>query len=369
MEEIVRNILELLKIKSISGNQPEIDLVLDWVKNHYIGKGAYIHEYNFDNASPAILLSNQDTFDFDIITIGHLDVVPAKDELFNPEVRDGKIFGRGTWDMKSAVAVNLKSLEYSMNKDIKFGVLITTDEETTSNGMKALAKENKITAKVVFDTDAGSLYNLVEKYKHPVSVKILASGDNAHSSTPWQGLNAINGLINCIKEMEKSFPQYDKNQDHPQSTWIDTMTLTAINSPTTYNVVPNEANAWLNFRLTEKTSLEQLEKLLRDATKKNNCKYEILLSSRGVYMDKQNPIIQQYMKVAAKVIGKEIIVSHTCGATDSRMFADNSTIIMHGLNGDNAHGDNEYVEIDSIHKLIEIEQNFIDEYITKKGRF
>lgn len=362
MEKLISDIIDLMRIKSVSGCQTEIRKVLDKVKTAYGRDGVFVSEWNFDNASPVLLLANCEGYDFDVATIGHLDVVPAKDELFEPKIDGNRLYGRGGLDMKASVAVCLETLLYTLGKNIRFGVLITTDEETSSGGMKALQNADIINARIVLDTDSGSLYNLVEKYKHPVSIELTAKGQNAHSSRPWEGINAVNALIDTIKELEKTFPRYERGSE-PQSVWVDTMVVTAFNSPTTYNVVPDTATARLNFRLTEKTSLGELKEILQRAADKHGCSYDILLSSRGVYMNAESPAIRQYLQIAEKVTGRKIEISTSCGATDSRMFADKSTIIMHSINGENMHGDNEYAEIDSILTLAKIQKAFVDSLI------
>lgn len=362
MEKLISDIIDLMRIKSVSGCQTEIRKVLDKVKTAYGRDGVFVSEWNFDNASPVLLLANCEGYDFDVATIGHLDVVPAKDELFEPKIDGNRLYGRGGLDMKASVTVCLETLLYTLGKNIRFGVLITTDEETSSGGMKAMQKADIINARIVLDTDSGSLYNLVEKYKHPVSVELTAKGQNAHSSRPWEGINAVNALIDTIKELEKTFPRYERGSE-PQSVWVDTMVVTAFNSPTTYNVVPDTATARLNFRLTEKTSLGELKEILQRAADKHGCSYDILLSSRGVYMNAESPAIRQYLQIAEKVTGRKIEISTSCGATDSRMFADKSTIIMHSINGENMHGDNEYAEIDSILTLAKIQKAFVDSLI------
>lgn len=363
MEKLISDIIDLMKIKSVSGCQTEIRKVLDKVKTAYGRDGVFVREWTFDNASPVLLLANCEGYDFDVATIGHLDVVPAKDELFEPKIDGNRLYGRGGLDMKASVAVCLETLLYTLGKNIRFGVLITTDEETSSGGMKALQNADIINARIVLDTDSGDLYNLVEKYKHPVSVELTAKGRNAHSSRPWEGINAVNILIDAIKELEKDFPRYGKGKAKPQSVWVDTMVVTAFNSPTTYNVVPDTATARLNFRLTEKTSLARLKEILQKACTESGCEYKILLSSRGVYMNAEAPAIRQYLQIAEKVTGRKIEISTSCGATDSRMFADKSTIIMHSINGENAHGDKEYAEIDSILTLAKIQKAFVDSLI------
>lgn len=364
MEKLISNIIELMKIKSVSGSQDEIAKVFKWIKKHYVTEGVYVKEWFFDQASPVMLLANCKECDFDVVTIGHIDVVPAKNELFTPHIEGDKLYGRGGFDMKASVAVCLDTLLYALGKNVRYGVLITSDEETTSNGMKALQKADIISAKAVFDTDISSdICEIVEKYKHPVSVELRAKGKNAHSSRPWEGKNAVNALVDAIKTLEKHFPQYQLGSNLPKSTWVDTMVVTAFNSPTTYNVIPQNAVARLNFRLTEKTSLEKLESILQDVCKEYDCSYTILLSSSGVYMDVSNPVIKQYIRIAEKILGQKMRISCACGATDSRMFSEKSAIIMHGISGANAHGDDEYADINSILTLSKIQRAFIDSLI------
>lgn len=362
MEKVVARALELIKIPSVSGNREAIRKIIGIVKNEFEGKGFFVTEYHFEEADPVLLLANTPEMSFDILTIGHLDVVPAAEHMFTPVINDGKIHARGACDMKSQIAVNLEALLYAARyPDLKFGVLITTDEETTSNGIRQLARQDLPDARIVLDNDSGSLFCLTEKYKHPVSVRLKARGEAAHSSMPWFGKNAVIGLIGCIDDLQKHFPYYAKNAQIPGDTWVDTMTVTAFNSPTTYNVVPAEAEARINFRLTEKTSLQKLEEILAECAEKHDCSYEILLSSSGVYMDANHPIIRKYRQVAVQVLGRELSVGHSCGATDSRPFGQKSTIIMHSVDGGDLHGDHEYVVISSILQLLEIQKKFIDE--------
>lgn len=153
---------------------------------------------------------------FDILTIGHVDVVPAAEHMFTPVISDGKIHARGACDMKSQIAVNPGSpaLCRPVSRS-EIRVLITTDEETTSNGIRQLARQDLPDARIVLDNDSGSLFCLTEKYKHPVSVRLKARGEAAHSSMPWFGKNAVIGLIGCINDLQKHFPYYAKNAQIP----------------------------------------------------------------------------------------------------------------------------------------------------------
>ena len=76
--------------------------------------------------------------DVDVLLMAHIDVVDAADPQFDPVIRDGKLFGRGAIDDKYAVALSLVLAKEHVErlrqqgrtqKDLPFGVLITSDEE------------------------------------------------------------------------------------------------------------------------------------------------------------------------------------------------------------------------------------------------
>lgn len=93
-----------------------------------------------------------------MLVLGHLDVVPAAEEMFTPVVKDGRMYGRGTLDMKSFAAVALNSMAYVLKRKLplNFGVILSTDEEKGSKGTEAfLAAHPKISAEIVLDNDVG----------------------------------------------------------------------------------------------------------------------------------------------------------------------------------------------------------------------
>lgn len=366
-EQILKTIEELIEIPSVSGDEAEIARVLQYCRDFFLGYDVYFKEFKYENASPVMLISNHQNNDFDVLVVGHLDVVPAGTKMFIPRIEGNKLFGRGSGDMKSQIAVALYTLKYIIENKLplKYGILITTDEETTSNGIKSLVKNENINPKIVMDYDAGDLLTIIEKYKHSVGVKIFAKGVDGHSSRPWNGINAIEKLINTINLVQSHFGTYSKELPIPENTWVDTMAVTAFTSPVTMNVIPAAAEANLNFRLTEKISLEKLEEILNQACAKNFCSYKVVMASCGCYMDANNQIIQSYRKIAGQLLGQEIKIEHMNGATDARMFADKAVIIMHSPSSYNAHNSGEYIEIDSIFKFLEIQQKFLTKLAEK----
>ena len=58
-------------------------------------------------------------------------MVKAADGMFAPKIEDGRMYGRGTLDMKSFAAVAMNSMHYVLEHKpaVKFGVILSTDEE------------------------------------------------------------------------------------------------------------------------------------------------------------------------------------------------------------------------------------------------
>jgi acetylornithine deacetylase/succinyl-diaminopimelate desuccinylase-like protein len=80
-----------------------------------------------------------------------------------------------------------------------------------------------------------------------------------------------------------------------------------------------------------------------------------------VVMDENNPYILDYKNFAEKILGKSIEFEHIGGATDSRAFAvRGSIVIMHSGSGEGMHASGEYVELDSVEKIAEIQMKFLE---------
>ncbi len=373
MNEIIEFAQKLIKMPSVSGNRKEILNVFSQIKNYLSDSIAVIKEYDFeeDENAPVLLVSNKDSMDFNALALVHIDVVPeSEDGQYSPEIKDGKLYGRGALDMKTQTAIVVENLKYVIKNDLplNYGVLIVSDEETASNSIKLFLKHNpEIKIDVLLDVDGGDLKEIIYRYKHPVTVKVYYEGREGHSSRTWDGDNSINGLMDMLKLVSDNFENYN-NKKEPDDTWIDTMSITDFKTDfKANNVIPAYSEARISFRLTEKMSFNKLKEILDKSAIESGAKYDFITHSKGLFMDKENPIIHEYKKIAEKEIGREVKLSHMHGATDSRFFSnwpgvknDTTTIIVHSIDGEGIHGKGENCDIDSALKLSQIQKVFIE---------
>lgn len=361
---------DLIRFRTETGNAAEIDKALEYIKNLFAGTEAKVTIFRQEGVSPVIFIRNRDVENYDVLCLGHIDVVPADDHMFQPYVKDGKMFGRGTLDMKSFAAVALNSMFHVLENKLPldFGVILSTDEEKGSASTHAFMNAHpSLSAKIVLDNDVGGdILKIVSKCKNPVFVKIIAEGKEAHGSTPWDGIDANEKLMQTWQRIRQIYPYYSKEQPMPQDTWFDTVHFAKFSGGQVSNVISNYAEALLDFRLTETSSVDELKKNL-DSCMENGVSYKIVSESTPVVMDENTPYILDYKKFAEDILGQKTEFEHIGGATDSRAFAvRGSIVIMHSGTGDGMHAKDEFVEVDSVKKIAEIQTRFLDKLAQEK---
>lgn len=354
----------LMRFRTETGNIPEIEKCLEYAKSLFNGLDVKGGIYHFDNASPVLFLSNVEADNYDVVCLGHLDVVPATDDMFSPHIKDGKLYGRGSLDMKSFAAVALNSLEHVLKNKLplKFAVILSTDEEKGSKSTHAFMEAHpNLKAKIVLDNDVGGDINkIVSKCKNPVFVKVMADGQAAHGSTPWEGIDANEILMETLHNIRQIYPYYSKGGVNPQNKWIDTVHVAIMNGGEVSNVIARHAEAVLDFRLTENSTVKNLKRNL-DKCMAQGATYKISSESTPVVMDENNPYILDYKHFAEQALGHPLEFEHIGGATDSRAFAvRGSIVIMHSGTGEGMHAEGEYVEVDSVEKIADTQIKFLN---------
>ena len=365
--DLLKLIQQLISFQTVSGNAPEINKCLNYIRDLLLPCGALVDIASFEDASPVIFARNANTTHFDALILGHLDVVPADKKMFTPIMKDGRLYGRGSLDMKSFAAVAIHSLELVIKEKLplKFGFILSTDEETGSQSLEAFLKQNpNLKADIVLDNDVGGdITKIVARCKNPVYVELKAKGKAAHGSTPWEGTDANEALFKTWQNIRKIYPAFDVK---PENTWQDTVHMATMSGGKVSNIISDEASALLDFRLIETSSIEELQKKL-DTCMFEGVSYTLKQQSIPVVTDEKNKTMLLYKKIAEEVIGQKIEFEYIGGATDSRSFYERgSTLIMHSGTGEGMHASSEYVELKSVDQIADIQMRFLRELAFKK---
>lgn len=108
-QEKIQILKDIVAIKSVNGNEKEVAEYLSKLfKKHGIDSSFLEYDKERDNLIVEIGNKNSEKV---LAFSGHMDVVSAGNESdwtsdpFKPEIRDGKMYGRGTCDMKSGLGL------------------------------------------------------------------------------------------------------------------------------------------------------------------------------------------------------------------------------------------------------------------------
>jgi acetylornithine deacetylase len=185
---------------------------------------------------------------------GHTDVVPVDGQdwsshPFKPEVRDGKLYGRGACDMKSFIGVALSLLPEIMRAPLKRPVhfALSYDEELGCVGIPRLIADIgsiglKPSLAIVGEP---TLMKIVGAHKGGTKLQTLCCGKEGHSSAPEKGANAVmmaGEFVNLVEEVRRNLrSDIDERFDPPHSTVQANM----ISGGTATNILAREATvAW-----------------------------------------------------------------------------------------------------------------------------
>ena len=198
-----------------------------------------------------------------VVVAGHLDTVPVADNL--PSRLEGdRLWGCGTSDMKSGVAVMLKLAAdlAAPTRDLSWVFYDCEEVEATRNGLGRLARSHEDwlhgdLAIVMEGTNA-----LIEAgCQGSMRVDITGHGTRAHSARSWLGVNAIHqagAVLDRLRAYEPLVVDVDGLQ------YREGLNAVSITGGVAGNIIPDLATVSLNYRFAPSRDVEAAERLVRD---------------------------------------------------------------------------------------------------------
>lgn len=337
---------------------------------------------------------------------GHMDVVDAGNQdnwtypPFQLTEKDGKLYGRGTTDMKGGLmALVITLIELKEQNQLSQGtirLLATAGEEKEQEGAKLLADKgylDDVDGLMIAEPTGSGIYYA---HKGSMSCKVTATGKAVHSSVPFIGDNAIDTLLEFYNQFKEKYSELKKNdtkheldvapmfksligKEISEEDANDASGLTAvcsiINGGKQFNSVPDEASLEFNVRPVPEYDNDFVESFFQNIindVNSNKLSLEIPSNHRPVTSDKNSKLITTIKDVASSYIEQgEIFVSALVGATDASSFLgdnkDNVDLAIFGPgNPLMAHQIDEYIEKDMYLKYIDIFKEASIQYLKEK---
>ncbi len=361
MRDNIKNTLfDLIRIKSVENNPQGLMEVAEYVWNRL--KHAPLIKKWERNGKYSVYASFNGSTTTKIVFVGHLDVVDAEPEQFEPKIDGDRIYGRGALDMKGPCAVMIELAEKLIKSGNKLdvGFLFTTDEEVGSeNGVAYVLKENFISAEFAVIPDGGVNFNLVVAGKGVLHFKVKCYGKATHGSRVWEGDNAIEKCIKVFYDLKKSglFPEEPCGiEDH----WHNTINLGRLTGGDSVNRVPDHAEMYIDTRfiapLTVKEFTEKIKSYIPE-----DAEFEVISYGEPVETPPDNPYLLKMKESVEEVLKREVKYVKEHGATDARFFAEKgiNSVILYPIGG-NIHGKGEWVSLSSLENLFLIFEKFVE---------
>jgi succinyl-diaminopimelate desuccinylase len=239
---------------------------------------------------------------------GHIDTVPLGHRAwsvdpFAGEVADGKLYGRGSTDMKSGVAcLTLAALRLAKMPGPRAGLVlvITAGEETGCEGAAHLAAEGALgEAGAIVVGEPTSNYPLVG-HKGALWLKAVTEGVTAHGSMPERGVNAVYKAARAVTRLE----EFGFNAPHHDLLGAPTLNVGTVSGGINVNSVPDHAEIGIDIRsvpgLGHGGVMKQLTQYLGD-----DVELEAVVDVEAVATNPDDPWVRDVFAVMSGYLGED----------------------------------------------------------------
>jgi succinyl-diaminopimelate desuccinylase len=281
-----------------------------------------------------------------IILHGHLDVVPGRQEQFEPRVEGDRLFGRGAYDMKGGLAAMMcATRDLAAQSDVKVHFVCVSDEEsdeTDTRGSDYLV-EKGYTGDFAITGEPTDLHIGVQA-KGVLALRLEVSGTAAHGATPWLGDNAVLKAVDVFRTIE-SLPFTRESSelfDRPS------VSLGRIIGGDAMNKVPDCCAIDVDIRFLPGQSAQDI---LADIEAIPDTTANVVFHRDPAIVERDNPYVRLLAENVADGVPSERISIGRDGASDIVSFLEAGTPgVEFGPIGGGHHGPEEWVSISSLER-------------------
>ncbi|MDR6288630.1 MULTISPECIES: succinyl-diaminopimelate desuccinylase [Inquilinus] len=321
---------------------------------------------------------------------GHTDVVPPGDESrwrfppFEGRIEEGRIWGRGACDMKSAVAAFAAAAgRFIAERGSAFGgsisLLITGDEEAEAiNGtvkvLQALASRGEtIDACIVGEPSSSETVGDTMKIGRRGSLtgRLTVRGAQGHVAYPHKADNPLPRLVRMLAALSPGGPEAPGPEIDGGSTHFDPSTLAVttidVGNPAT-NVIPAEGRAVFNIRFNDTWTADSLGAWLRDRFDAVGGDYTLdLRHGADSFLTAPGELTGRVAGAVERVTGRRPAFSTSGGTSDARFVKDHAPVVELGLVNATIHKTDENVPVEEIETLTRIYRAVIEDSFPERG--
>ena len=312
---------------------------------------------------------------------GHMDVVPVgtvewETDPFVAEEKEGRLYGRGTSDMKSGVAalltaaIRIKAAGGPQKGTLK--LVFTPGEEEGGIGAEQLVDLGYLTDIDVCIIGEPSSNGIIRAHKGVLWTNFVTYGQTAHGSTAELGNNAVERMLDFLTILRERF---DLEQAYDELLGHCSVNVTVFNGGDSVNVVPDKASVDIDIRTVPGQSHAAIYndfQALMDELQQKDAGFEIEMNNIANLLPLRtadaDPLVQLGQSIIKKVTGEDKALATLAGGTDGSEFVranpEMAIIILGPGSFDLAHQPNEYIEIKDYFDVIDIYEQIATDYLS-----
>ncbi|NJN17727.1 MAG: M20 family metallopeptidase [Oscillochloris sp.] len=354
-DELVALTCDLVRYESIAARPDQLIATIDYVEQYLNDIPDLLIERSIADGKPALVVSLRGTRTPKLMLNGHLDVVFGRPHQFEPEVRDDRIYARGSQDMKGSVAVMLRLIRdlAALPERPDVGFQFVTDEEIGGeHGTGRLLQEGWRCGFMLClePTDLGILY----EHKGGMWIELTLPGRPSHGSRPWDGHNPVYDLADGLAQVRQRFPIPAGSHD-----WRTTVTPTVLSTGAgSRNQVPAAAEVQFDIRFVAEDDPEAIQAAVLACFP--GATLSVSTVGPGLRTDPEHTEVCAVADVIGERTGETPRFYREHFATDARYYT-NAGIpaICVGPVGAGLHSDEEWVSIEGLVDLYAILRMYI----------
>ncbi len=304
---------------------------------------------------------------------GHMDVVPTTGQPWDSDPyrmveRDGRLFGRGTCDMKGfvacvlALAPELKAREANLRVPIH--IVLSYDEEVGCTGVKPMIEEFGVTLpkpRIVIVGEPTRM-SIVDAHKGGYRFRTEVTGKDAHSSKPQLGVSAIRIAADLIGELGRIEARLKERQSDPRfDPPYASITVSGIEGGIAHNIIPPKCTFTWGVRALPGTDALGISRELQAYAEREllpamravhpDCKIET--QTLGILPPFSSGPASEATTLALKLAGQNETFAVPYGTEASHFQAAGCSTVVCGPGCiDQAHQPNEFIEIAELEKCV-----------------
>lgn len=314
---------------------------------------------------------------------GHTDVVPPGDTVqwstdpFEPTVKNGNLYGRGTADMKSGLASMIVAIERFLreneNHKGSIALLITSDEEGrardgTLKVMETLTGRGETIDWCVIGEPSSqdSLGDLIRVGRRgSLSAMLTVSGIQGHVAYPHLADNPIRRFAPVLAELHEI--EWDQGNEYFPPTSFQVVNIqSGIGAP---NVTPAELSARFNFRYSTEWDHESLQKRVHEVFDAHDIDYELKWHLSGKpFLTEEGQLTDAVVQAVAEIVGSKPELSTGGGTSDGRFISPAGVDVVElGPVSASIHKIDEHVNIEDVLELTNMYQRILELLLCRSG--